>query len=264
MDFSTAQFEATLREIESGMATFSANLNKIPPAAQQATNHWFITDAAAEAITWLATKTVEVGQEILDWIIDLLKGAAAPIYMAIDGFTWMDVRGAANIVGANLTDQNLSIDNSEWSGSARDAYGKTVGAQSAAASRIGSIASTTSTNLFACAVAGAAFYATLAAVLAKLIAATVAVIAAYASAAFSWAGAALMLEEAGVNTAIIATAITTVLGFLGAQAAAMTALHGEAVDPTSYPNGVWPKSNSDQYSDATVKDGDADWSLKHS
>ena len=32
----------------------------------------------------LATKTVELGQEILDWLKDLLKGAAAPIYMAID------------------------------------------------------------------------------------------------------------------------------------------------------------------------------------
>src|SRR4051794_7805008 len=135
MSFSTAQFEATLAEIESGMATFAANLDKIPPAAQRATDQWFITDAAAEAMTWLATKTVEIGKDILNWFIDLLKGAVAPIYMAIDAWQWMNIRGEANLVGTNLSAQNLSIDNSEWSGSARDAYGTAVGAQSAAASR---------------------------------------------------------------------------------------------------------------------------------
>jgi len=75
--------------------------------------------------------------------------------------------------------------------------------------------------------------------------------------------AALLLEEAGVNTAIIVTALTTLAAFLGTQAAAMITMHGDAVDPTSFPAGVWPKSNSGQYSDATVTDGDADWSLKN-
>ena len=263
MSFSPAQFEATLRDIESGMATFSANLGKIPPAAQKATDHWFVTDAAAEAITWLATKTVEIGQDILNWFIDLLKGAVAPIYMAIDAWQWMEIRSEANLIGTNLTDQNLSIDNSDWSGTARDAYGTAATAQSAAASRIGSIATSTSVNLLACAVAGAAFYVTLAGVLVKLIAATVAIIAAYASAAFSWAGAALMLEEAGVNTAIIMTALGTLTAFLSTQVTAMVMLHGDAVDPAGFPNGAWPTSNASQYSDATVRDSDADWSLKN-
>jgi hypothetical protein len=262
VSFSTAQFEATLSEIESGMATFSANLDKIPPAAERATNQWFITDAAAEAMTWLATKTVEIGKDILNWFIDLLKGAVAPVYMAADAWQWMNVRGEASAAGTNLTAQNLSIDDSKWSGSAREAYGTAAGAQSAAASRIASIATTTSTNLLACAIAGAAFYITLAGVLAKLIAATITIIAAYGSVAFSWAGAALMLEEAGFTTAVITAAVTSITLFLGAQATAMITLHGEAVDPASFPNGVWPMSNTTQYSDATVKDGDADWSLK--
>ena len=42
----------------------------------------------------------------------------------------------------------------------------------------------------------------------------------------------------------------------------MVMLHGEAVDPNGFPNGIWPMSNTEQYRDATVKDGDADWSLK--
>lgn len=262
MTFSTAQFEATLAEIESGMATFAANLGKIPPAAQEAAGRWYIPDPVAEAITWLATTTVELGQEILNWLRDLVKGAIAPIYLAIDGFAWLEVRSKANLVAANLTDQNLSIDNSDWSGKARDAYRTATSAQAAAATRIGSIATSAATTLIGCAAAGAAFYVTLAGVLVKLIAATVVIIGAYGSVAFSWAGAALMLEEAGVNTAIIATAVLTLTAFVGTQVGTMAVLHGEAIDPASFPNRAWPRSNTDQYSDATVKDGDADWSLK--
>jgi hypothetical protein len=76
-------------------------------------------------------------------------------------------------------------------------------------------------------------------------------IAGMGSGIFTAPGIALFLEEAGVNTA-----------FLAAQANAMIALHGDAVDPTSFPGGVWPMSNIGQYSDATVKDDDAGWSLK--
>ncbi|GLY01718.1 hypothetical protein [Actinoplanes sp. NBRC 101535] len=42
----------------------------------------------------------------------------------------------------------------------------------------------------------------------------------------------------------------------------MVMLHGEAVDPASFPGGFWPVSNTATFSDSTVKDGDADWSLK--
>ncbi|MEV5207632.1 hypothetical protein AB0K35_09160 [Micromonospora sp. NPDC053740] len=49
--------------------------------------------------------------------------------------------------------------------------------------------------------------------------------------------------------------------FLAAQATSMVNLHGEAVDSRSFPGGKWPSPNSSTYSDASVKDGDADWSL---
>jgi hypothetical protein len=81
---------------------------------------------------------------------------------------------------------------------------------------------------------------------------------------YSWAGAAIVLEEAGVNTAVMITAVSTLAAFLGAQATAMITLHGDAVDPSGFPGGTWPTSNTAQYSDATVTDDDADWSLKQS
>ena len=261
MDFSKAQFEALVTEIKAGMEEFSGKLDQMVPVASAATNQWYITQDVADAVMWIARKTVEVGRDLLDLFIDMLQGAVAPVFMFYDAWQWMDVRGSANGVAANLSEQNLAVDDSDWSGAARDAYVKAVTAQAAAATRVGSIASSTSVNLLACAAAGAAFYATLAVVLAKLIAAAIAALVALGSAVFSWAGAALILEEAGVNTAIIATAVATLTAFLTAQTTTLVMLHGDAVDPTSFPGGAWPKSNADQYHDATVTDGDADWSL---
>lgn len=260
--FSLAQFQATLDEIDTGMTKFSANLDKLMPAANAAADRWFIPPHVAEAILWLAEKSLNIGKSILNWLKDLIKGALAPIYMFQDSWQWMDVRGKVNLVGANLTVQNLVIDDSKWSGEARDAYLKAVTAQATAATRVGSISASTSIHLLACATAGAAFYVTLAVVLVKLIAATITAIAAFGSAVFSPAGGAIILEEAGVNTAIIGTALGTLTAFLSATVTTMVNLHGEAVDPAGFPNGMWPKANSSQYSDATVKDGDADWSLK--
>jgi hypothetical protein len=260
--FSQAQYEAVIREIQSGLTSFESHLGKVVPAANSATNHRFITPAVAHAITALAEKTVEIGKSLLDWFVDLLKGAAAPIFMFIDSWQWMDIKGKANAVSTDLSSQSLVVDDSDWSGDARDAYVDAAGAQSEAAARIGSIAGNASLNLLASAGAGLAFSIVIAGVLGKLIGATITCIAAFGSAVFSWAGAALLLEEAGVNTAIIGTAVSTLAAFLGAQVTAMITLHGDAVDPTSFPGGVWPKSNTDQYTDATVKDDDADWSLK--
>jgi hypothetical protein len=49
---------------------------------------------------------------------------------------------------------------------------------------------------------------------------------------------------------------------LGAQASQMTVLHGEAVDGGVFPHGHWPDATTTNFSDATVTDGDADWSLR--
>ncbi|KUL27781.1 hypothetical protein [Actinoplanes awajinensis] len=260
--FSQAQFEATIKEIETGTQRLQAQLAEVKPAAQKATNHWWVDPLSAEAINYVADKTVEFGIAMFDWFIDVLKGATAPIWMFVDAYNWMEIKGAANAVSTDLATQNLVIDDSDWSGKARDAYLAAAGAQASAAARVGSVAGATSITLAACAGAGLLFYIAVAAVLAKLIVAMTAAIAAFGSAVFSWVGAAIVLEEAGFTTAVLAGAAATLATFLTAQAGAMIALHGDAVDPTSFPNGAWPLANSSQYNDATVKDGDADWSLK--
>ncbi|MET0415224.1 MAG: hypothetical protein ABW022_04280, partial [Actinoplanes sp.] len=166
--FSQAQYEAVIREVETGLKTFEAQLAQVIPAANSATNHWYVPPPVAEGFQWIAEKTVEVGTAILTWFLDLLKGAVAPIFMFIDSWRWMDIKGTANGVSTDLTTQNLTVDDTDWSGKARDAYLAAAGAQSTAAARIGSIAGSTSLTLLACAGAGLAFYIVLAGVLAKL------------------------------------------------------------------------------------------------
>lgn len=260
-DFSKAQFEAVIADINAGMTDFSRMLHQMIPVATAAVGHWYVPPHVQEAVLWLATKSVEIGRQLLDLFIDVLKGATAPIHMFWDAWEWMDVRGAATGVSSSLNGQHLVVDNADWSGRGRDAYVSTAEAHSQAAERVGSIASSTSNHLLACAAAGAAFYVTLAVVIVKLVAAAITALIAFGSAVFSWVGAAIVLEEAGVNTAIIATAIGFLTAFLGAQAKAMISLHGEAVDVSKFPAGRWPSPQSATYNEVTVTDGDADWSL---
>ncbi|HWS31283.1 MAG TPA: hypothetical protein VN408_00920, partial [Actinoplanes sp.] len=120
-------------------------------------------------------------------------------------------------------------------------------------------------NLALCAVAGLAFYTLLAGIIAKLIIACTAATAAIGSVIFSEIGALIFVEEGVVNTTAISAALVTLGAFLSAQAQGMISLHGEAVDPAGFPGkgaGAWPTSKTHLFNDATVADGDADWSLK--
>ncbi|BCJ44838.1 hypothetical protein GCM10010168_16510 [Actinoplanes ianthinogenes] len=262
MDFSRAQYKAVIAEIEAGIKTLQGKLTEVKPAAHAAANHWWVNPAFGAAMEKLADLSVEAGTAIAQWVIDVLKGASAPIWMFVDAYNWMNLRSTANGVSTDLSTQNLVIDDSDWSGDAREKYLASAGAQASAAARLGSIATTTSATLAGCAAAGLLFYISVAAVVAKLIAATTASIAAMGTGVFSMTGAALLLETAGFSSAVLTGATATLATFLTSQVTAVILLHGDAIDPGSFPGGVWPKSNTSQFSDATVKDDDADWSLK--
>lgn len=263
MTFSPAQYQAVIDEITSGVTTVESNLAKIKPAAQSATSHWWIDPVTRETLILIADKTVEFGTKLLDWIKDLLKGAVAPIYLFADGMTWLDIKGDAAGVATDIGAQKIVLGDSGWSGDAADAYTAAAGRQAAAASRLASISSTTSTTLLSLAGAGLLFYLALAAVLAKLITATATAIGAFGSAVFSWAGAAIVLEEAGVDTAAVWAAVGAITSFLTGQVAAMAALHSETVDPSNFPGGKWPDPTTTAYADGSIKDGKADWSIKN-
>lgn len=264
MSFSEAEFNAVVQQINKGMADLSTKISQVPPAANSAMNHWYIPGYIKDAIRWLAEKIVDLAKWIWDKITEVLKGVAAPVYFFINSFEWQDVRGLATKVGGQLKPMVLTSVGNTWKGSAATAYGKVILPQGTAADRLGAVSDKVSTALQLSAAAGLVFYVAIAAILVKFIAAMVTCIAAFGSAVFSWAGAALIVEEAGVNSALIWAAIGALSAALATQVQQLVTVHGELEDITAFPGnggGHWPNATTGGYSDGTVKDGDADWSL---
>ena len=261
MGFSEAQYTAAIDKLNSGMRELSAKIGQVGPAANAAVDHWYIPGFVADAIIWCAEKIIELARWIWDKIVEVMKGVAAPVYMFKYAMDWQDVKGNATGVQGRLRADQLSADD-HWKGAASDAYVAAIKPQSDAAGKVGTIADKTALALVICAGVSLAFYVAIGVILIKFIAAMVVAIAAFGSAVFSWAGAALVVEEAGVNAALITAAVATLLAPLGTQAQQLTTLKGELVDASFYPGGQWPDATTGNYSDGTVTDGDADWSFE--
>ncbi|WP_035845898.1 hypothetical protein [Kitasatospora azatica] len=239
MAFTMAQYQATLDQLSAKMGSISDHLQTVPAKAQSAADHWWIPDPIAEAIIWFGKQIIEMGTQILNTLKDLVEGAAAPIYMFIHGYEWESIRGQASGVAGEIQ-PNVLGSTGEWQGPAATAYTKQLAPQATAATSIATIADKTSTSLYLCAGAGLIFYLALAAVAAKFFLVVMASIAALASGVFSWAGFLALLEELGVNTTVILTAVGALSALLTAQATQMGTLHGLAVDKAAFPGGHWP------------------------
>ncbi len=259
MAFSEAQFQAAADKIKSGMSDLSGKIGQIRPTAESAVNHWYVPGFVADAVLWLADKAISLAKAVWDKIVELLKGVAAPVYFFKYAFDWQDIRGLASGVSGELNPAVLPADR-HWKGAAAEADAGISPRPASAATRIGTIADKTAVALGICAAAGLAFYLALGIILVKFIVAMVIVIGTIGSVAFSWAGVALAVEEAEVNTGLIIAAVTTLTAVLGAQAQQMVTLHGETVDASTFPGGRWPDPTTGSYRDSSVKDGTANWS----
>jgi hypothetical protein len=260
MDFNEAQFNETIAKLNQGMADLGNKINEVPSAANAAMNHWYVPGFVKDAIKWCAEEITRLAKWIWDKITEVMKGVAAPVYFFKYAFDWQDVRGVANGVTGQLKPEAMPAANS-WTGQAATAYKAIIKPQGDAANKLGTISDKTAGALQICAGVGLAFYVAIAVILVKFIAAMATAIAAFGSAVFSWAGAALVVEEAGVNSGLIWAAVGALTAALGTQAQQMISLHGEAIDNSTFPGGKWPDPTTSSFSDATVTDGDADWSL---
>lgn len=244
MTFSTAQYEAVMQKLDSGIRELSAKLAEVGPTANSAASRWYVPQPVAEALIWSAGKLVEIGSWILDKIKELLKGSVAPILMFNYAWEWQgSVRGVASSVAGELQPEALRATRS-WKGDAADAYAAATKSQPIAATQIETSADKIATALTICAVAGLAFYVALGVIVVKFIAATITAMVALGTAVFSWAGAALIVEEAAVNSGLIIAAVTTLSAALGAQAQQMATIEGEARDNSAFPGGHWPKATN--------------------
>lgn len=241
--FSPAQYQAVIDRIHSGMNTVSQEkLPELKSSASSLLGQWYIPEPVKEAVQWLVDEIVHIAETILAKAEELLKGAAAPVYLFEYAWRWGDIKGAATGVAAEITPSQVTPEG--WKGNAADAYSTAITPQSAAAAQIGSVCTSTIVSLTASAVAGLAFYTALGVIIFQLIAALVAAIAAFATGAFSPVGLGIVVSEAGITSGMIIAAVTTLVALLGIQATQMTTLHSSVNDSTAFPQGRWPSATS--------------------
>jgi hypothetical protein len=261
MEFSESQLAAVTDAVRVGLEELSGKLDAVAVAARAAATGPFVPPALAAAITEAGTRIVEAIGAVRDMVVEALRGAAAPLLMFLDGLDWLEVKATATRVqGVLRVDQLPAGDH--WKGYAADRYALAVRSQSEAAGRVGAVADRASGALVACAAAGLAFYVVLGAIVIKLLVAAVAAIAAFGSVVFSWSGVLYVLAEAGISGAAVYGAVTALTALLGVQLLQLAGLVGELSDNGVFHEGHWPSATTGAYADATVTDGDAEWSFE--
>ncbi len=261
MTFSQAQYESVAAALRSGVAELSALIDCVGAAAGAAARQPAVPAPLSAAIIDAGDGIAEAAAAVRDMVVEAMRGLAAPVFLLGDGLDWLDVRSAATRVQGVLRVDQLPVAD-HWKGYAADRYALAVRAQSDAAGRLGAIAERASSVLVTCAVAGLAFYTALGVVVAKLIIALAGAIAAFGSVVFSWAGVLIVLEEAGVGATVVTGLVVALSALLGTQLTQIGSLDGELADGGVFHRGHWPSATTAAYADATVTDGDAEWSFE--
>lgn len=242
MSFSIAEFQTAIDKINDGMDDISAKMVEIPQVANATIDHWYIPGFVADGIIWLAEKMLELAQKIWDKLLEVLKGVSAPFYFFVYSQDLDGASATAQSVVSNLSDGQL-VSESDWSGQAASAYRTEVPIQRDATGELAAIADSMAGSLNRACVAGLAFYIGIGVIVVKFVVAMVAAIAALGSVVFSWAGAALIVEEAGINIAAIAGLLAGLATLLGDQVHELSSLQ-QAASSDKFPHGAWPKASA--------------------
>ena len=266
-----AELEAVGTKIASGVTTCQGHLGAIPGAVNSFMSTWFAALIPDNVKQWAVDCTnafIHACSTFLGKVGEFLQGLAMPVMALIKTWDWLDVqREASRISEAIDPAANMALRVTDiWKGPAATAYAEAIKPQSGKARRISDNAGKVAMSLGIVGAAGLAFYIAIGVILVKFIAACVVVIAAFASVAFSWAGLALAVEEAAVNTGMVIAAVAALTACLGAQVQQAASIEGDLM--AAFPNGSWPNPVVANFSDASMgqdttgpKD-DSDWRLR--
>ena len=260
MDFDPVEYQRAIDIIRTQLAHIPDLIAQLHDAAVTAARQPGVVGSVAAGMLGLAAPIDPTAAAVLTPLGDAPPGGAAPVMMFDYAWRWMDQRGAASTVQGVLRPDQLPV-RSHWKGVAADRYATAVTSQSSAAGRVATASGAAAGTLLICAGSGIAFYIALSVIVFRLVRGLMIAIAAFASEAFSWAGVLIAVEESGLAVGLIVAAIAALGAVLASQATTMTTLHGELVDNSQFHKGHWPRAVADSYSDATVTDGDAKWSV---
>lgn len=266
-----AELEAVGTKIASGVSECQGHLVSIPGTVNSFMSSWiasFIPDSVKQWAVDCVNGFISACSTFLGKVGEFLQGLAMPVMALIKTWDWLDVqKEAARISEAIDPGTNMALRvNDIWKGPAASAYAEAIKPQTGKAKRISDNAGKVALSLGIVGAAGLAFYIAIGVILVKFIAACVVVIAAFASVAFSWAGLALAVEEAAVNTAMVIAAVAALTACLAAQVQQAASIEGDLM--SAFPNGAWPNPVVANFSDASTgndttgpKD-DSDWRIR--
>lgn len=261
MEFSESILTEAHRSIEDGINQIIKWIDEIPRLVSSAIDHFYIPDVVKTLVVKAGQFLIDCFEKAVKKVQEVMLGMLAPFTMWNQHNTWNDVQGKVSAVGSTLGPDALKVGR-EWSGEAADSYAKTASGQSAAVDRVAAVASSVADALRNCAVGGMVFGVAVAGAIGMFVVEAAAETAATASVV----GAPPAAVAGGVSTVkvigLIVAAVTALVSLLGTQVAGMGTIESELNDATAMPGNHWPDPQGKSFSDATVTDGDADWSVR--
>lgn len=240
-DFSASTFEATITDINSGLGQIPKHLDEGYSAVQNTLSSPLVFGWLADALVWAWNKVCELTQDFLNTMSEILEGASAPVLFFFRAYDWItDVKEPMVDLKAAASPDAL-IGSYYWSGQGATAYRAAVADQPAAAGATAEIGQTMAIQLGLCAAAGLGFYVAIGVIVVKFVAAIIVAVAAFASAVFSEAGLALIVEEAAVTPALITAAVIALTTVLGVSGNAMIQMESAYA---GFPGAHWPDTKA--------------------
>jgi hypothetical protein len=193
-------------------------------------------------------------------VADLMEYLHMPFWLWRDGEEWTRLRDELSSVVGDLGVTNREV-HVLWHGAAADAYHTVLPAQVGAAEQLSSSADSIQYVVTWAGTTLAIFFATLLAILLQMIAGLLAALVTAAAVPLAVGGlvaAGLVIATAAGELAVLILATTDVKGRMKIWT---NQILSQLRNNANFPNGEWPVARTEWYDDATVADGDADWSV---
>jgi hypothetical protein len=221
--------------------------------------YWFV-GGVVDAWAWIQRNIegfiYQLGVTVLD--------APVPIRFWECANGWTAVRGDVTLVSSDLSDGNpMRTIHNHWTGFAANNYYRIVPLHQAAANELGTVADKVQQALGWTAEAAAAYYLTVLGQTLALVATLVAAGIGMASLVGIPEALAAIAAEVGLALSALATSLVAASSAYSWSKVFVYNLRSELNNNAAFPAGSWPSSQSEGYKDATVTDGDAEWSLRH-
>ncbi|MFD3506819.1 hypothetical protein [Nocardia sp. NPDC058666] len=272
MEFDTGLFKSTVDQLEKLAKNIKDAIDTLIPNARDRGLSAldggildFIGYPARQIVIDVAERMIEVCKAIWNKLLEILKGALAPIFMFERGIGWGMAKGKAAGIKTDVDPNNLPAIRS-WKGDAQVSYMRTATSQGAAAGKVAELSEKARDVMLETAAAGLAFYIAMAQITTSFVVQLGAEIAALATGVGASAGLVGFLATAGITTAQITAACVAIGVITAQQAKSISSLEAAVNDNDGFPVGSdgkrhWPDSQAPTFADASVNGNQLKWRI---